>query len=105
MGAGILSLAHKRGAQEGAQECLEGIFTKSLLKFPTVNSLPSHPPSQPGLRFFSSWNLSKELAFQVMAPSSRSLSPGGSTERGEEARQRRISTGQPLSLWGQPGFS
>lgn len=105
MRAGILSLAHKWEAQEDAQECLEGVFKKSLLKFPTVNSLPSHSPSQPRLRFFSSWNLSKELAFQVMASSSRSLSPGGSTERGGEARQRRISTGQPLSLWGRPGFS
>lgn len=91
---GILSLAPKWGARDGAQECLEGVFEKSMLEFPLLThmlaqaSLSSRPPGRPGLGLFSSWNLSEELAFRAMASSSRSLSPGGSAERGEEARHR-----------------
>lgn len=67
----ILSLAHKWGAQEDAQECLKEVLDKNMLEFPTTNSCagsslcPSHHPSQPGLRLFSSQNLSQELTFQT----------------------------------------
>lgn len=50
MGVGILSLAPKWGARDGAQERLEGVFEKSMLEFPTANShagsgLPLIPPT------------------------------------------------------------